>query len=160
VNAPAQQGQCRCGAVRFEASGRPLITMACHCSGCQRMTGSAYSLSSLYAWSDFRLVEGEPVIGGLKAGTRHYFCPSCMSWLYTRPEGMDDYVNIRSSMFEDAAGHAPYMETWFAEALPGAVSGAVKRFETVPEPDQFGPLVAAYGEWSGATANSSKEDGA
>ena len=41
-------GQCRCGATRIEASGPPLITMACHCTGCQRMTGGAYSLSSFY----------------------------------------------------------------------------------------------------------------
>jgi hypothetical protein len=157
VSAPAQQGQCRCGAVRFEAAGDPLITMACHCRGCQRMTGGAYSLSSLYGWSDFEVTQGEPVIGGMKAATRHYFCPSCMSWLYTRPEGLDEYVNVRSTLFEEAAAHRPFLEAHCREALPGAGTGAVKRFDTVPEHDAFGPLVAAYKEWSGSTANS-KED--
>jgi len=147
VSGERQRGQCRCGAVTFAAAGRPLITMACHCRGCQRMTGGAYSLSSLYPWEAFELTRGEPVLGGIKAGTRHYFCPSCLSWLYTRPEGMDDYVNIRSSLFDDAASHQPFMETHHREALPGAATGAVERFDTAPEPDQFGPLLAAYAEW-------------
>jgi hypothetical protein len=143
-----QQGQCRCGAVRFVAQGRPLVTMACHCRGCQRMTGGAYSLSSLYDWSRFEITQGEPVLGGLKEGTRHLFCPSCMSWIFTRPEGMDEYVNIRSTMFDKPEGHRPYIETYAGEALPGAATGAVECFETVPEDDQFGPLIGAYAQWS------------
>ena len=35
-----QEGGCRCGQVRFRIDGGPLITMACHCTGCQRMTAS------------------------------------------------------------------------------------------------------------------------
>ena len=49
-------GQCRCGAVRIEATGAPLATMACHCTGCQRMTGGAYSLSSFYPADRFAVI--------------------------------------------------------------------------------------------------------
>jgi hypothetical protein len=145
-----QQGQCLCGTVRFAVSGPPLITMACHCRGCQRLTGSAFSLSSLYQIDHFQVTNGEPVLGGLKAAHRQFFCPSCLSWLFTRPEGMDDYVNVRSTMFEDAAAHRPYIETHHREALPGIDTGAVERFDTVPDEDQFGPLIAAYAQWRGA----------
>ena len=41
-------GSCRCGKVGISVTGAPMLTMACHCSGCQRMTASAFSLSSLY----------------------------------------------------------------------------------------------------------------
>ena len=146
-----QQGRCRCGAVRFAASGRPLITMACHCRGCQSMSASAFSLSSVYDADRFEVTEGEPVLGGLMGATRHFFCPSCMTWLFTRPEGMDDFINIRSTMFEDAAAHRPYMDAHRRETLPGVDTGAVERFDTVPEEDLFGPLIAAYAQWSGAT---------
>ena len=150
MNEERQQGQCRCGAVRFTAAGSPLITMACHCRGCQNMSGSAFSLSSLYSSAAFEVTGGEPVLGGLRRETRHFFCPECLSWLFTRPPGMDDYVNVRSTMFEDAASHRPYMETHWREALPGIETGAVERFETVPDEDRFGPLIAAYAQWSGA----------
>jgi hypothetical protein len=43
-----QTGKCRCGQVQFEVESLPLITMVCHCAGCQRMTGSAFALSALY----------------------------------------------------------------------------------------------------------------
>jgi hypothetical protein len=36
------QGGCRCNQVRFDISRPPLLTMACHCTGCQRMSASAY----------------------------------------------------------------------------------------------------------------------
>ena len=148
MNDERQEGQCRCGAVRFAAEGRPLVTIACHCRGCQRMTGSAYSLSSVYPSGQFQVTQGEPVLGGLKKAIQHFFCPSCMSWMFTRPEGMDEFVNVRSTMFDNPEAHRPYVDTYVGEALPGAQTGAVKRFETVPEADQYGPLIGAYAQWS------------
>ncbi|MGO7808074.1 aldehyde-activating protein, partial [Rhizobium ruizarguesonis] len=38
------EGGCRCGRVRVKISVPPLRTMACHCTGCQKMKSSAYSL--------------------------------------------------------------------------------------------------------------------
>ena len=40
VALPAEGG-CRCGRVRFQITVAPLLVMACHCRGCQSMTGSA-----------------------------------------------------------------------------------------------------------------------
>ncbi|MCI3133203.1 GFA family protein [Phenylobacterium aquaticum] len=78
-------GGCRCGQVRFEISAPPLITMACHCRGCQRMTASAFSLSVLVPAAGFTVTAGEPVIGGLHGSPKHFHCPHCMSWMFTRP---------------------------------------------------------------------------
>ena len=39
------EGGCRCGAVRLRVTAAPLISAVCHCRGCQRMTGSALSLT-------------------------------------------------------------------------------------------------------------------
>jgi hypothetical protein len=135
--------------VRFEAQGAPLVTMACHCIGCQRMTGGAFSLSSLYPDDRFQILEGETVRGGLKTGPNHRFCASCMSWLYTVPDGFEGFANVRSSLFADAAEHRPYVEMWTREALPLAQSGAEVKYETVPDEAQFGDLMASYAEWDG-----------
>jgi hypothetical protein len=70
-----------------------------------------------------------PAIGGLHAATRHYFCQHCMSWMFTRPEGMDWFVNIRSTMLDDPEGTAPFVETWTAEKLAFAETGAVHNYE-------------------------------
>ena len=92
-----QEGGCRCGQVRLTISAQPFLTMACHCTGCQKMSSSAFSLSAAIPAEGFEIIAGEPVIGGLHGGTRHYFCPHCMTWMFTRPEGMDWFVNLRST---------------------------------------------------------------
>jgi hypothetical protein len=142
-----RRGQCRCGALPFAVSGEPLVTFACHCTGCQRMTGGAFALSSLYPADRFELLGGEPVRGGLKSGPRHMFCGSCMSWLYTVPEGMDEFVNVRSTMFDHASEHVPFADMWLSEAVPGAESGAARRYETAPDDKEFPQMIADYAAW-------------
>lgn len=142
--AEMHEGECRCGRVRFRVTGEPLMTMACHCTGCQRMTASAFSLSSLYPSEAFTVVAGDPVTGGLRGATRHCFCPDCMSWLFTRPEGLDAFVNVRSTMLDDARTYRVFMETFTSEKLPWAETGAVRSFERFPSAESFPELLADY----------------
>lgn len=143
-HASVREGECRCGQVRFRVSGKPVLTMACHCTGCQRMTASAFSLSALYTSDRFTVVQGDPVIGGLRGPTRHFFCPHCMSWLFTRPEGLDDFVNVRSTLLEDAKQFTPFIETYTCEALPWARTPAVHSFEKFPLMERYADLVAEF----------------
>jgi len=138
------EGGCRCGQVRFQISAPPLVTMACHCTGCQRMTASAFSLSAAIPTPGFTVTRGEPVIGGLHGASRHYFCPHCMSWMFTRPEGMDDFVNVRATLLDGPSWFTPFIETWTREKLPWATTGAVHSFDALPPMEQFGPLIAEY----------------
>ncbi|MBW4485602.1 MAG: GFA family protein [Tildeniella torsiva UHER 1998/13D] len=137
-------GCCRCGQVQFEVNSEPLITMACHCTGCQQMTSSAFSLSALYPSESFKITSGSPVIGGLHGATRHYFCGHCMSWLFTRPEGLDDFVNIRASLMENAQSFSPFIETYTDEKLPWATIPATYSFSKFPPPEQFPTLLAEF----------------
>jgi hypothetical protein len=56
------EGGCRCGRVRLRITALPLLTMACHCTGCQRMTAGAFSLSVAIPAAGFSVTEGEPAI--------------------------------------------------------------------------------------------------
>jgi hypothetical protein len=142
-----QEGGCRCGEVRFAVNGDPLITFACHCNGCQRMTASAFSLSSLYPADRFERTQGDTMIGGLKGATKHHFCPSCMSWLFTEPDGMSDFVNVRSTTLDDPAGHRPFVDVYLGEGLAWAASGAQRPYDSMPNDGEFGALTAAYAQW-------------
>jgi hypothetical protein len=141
-----KSGQCRCGQTTFEVTAPPMMTMACHCTGCQRMTGSAFSLSELYPSAAFSVLSGEPVIGGLRGATRHYFCPLCMSWLFTRPEGLDDLVNVRATMFDDARSFVPFVETYTCEKLSWAETSAAHSFERFPAAEDYPRLLAEFAE--------------
>ena len=138
------EGGCRCGQVRLKISAPPMLTMACHCTGCQNMSASAYSLSAAIPSDGFEVTQGEPVIGGLRGAARHYFCPSCMSWMFTRPEGVDFFVNLRPTMLDDPSWFAPFIETFTSEKLPWAATGAAHSYETFPPFEAFDGLIAEY----------------
>lgn len=138
-------GGCRCGQVRLKVSAPPLLTMACHCTGCQKMSASAYSLSAAIPSEGFEVTQGEPVIGGLHGTSRHYFCPHCMSWMFTRPEGVDFFVNLRPTMLDDTSWFTPFIETFTSEKLPWAATGAQHSYETFPPYEAFDGLIQDYG---------------
>lgn len=143
------EGGCRCGQVRLRVSARPLLAMACHCTGCQRMSASAFSLSLAIPAEGFAVVQGEPVIGGLHGATRHFFCPYCMSWMFTRAEGMDWFVNVRATMLDEHAWFAPFVETWTREKLAWASTGAPHSFAEQPPLERYAELTAEYARrWS------------
>jgi Glutathione-dependent formaldehyde-activating enzyme len=53
-------GGCPCETVRFECTAMPLLVYACHCTECQRWSGSAFSISMPVAAKSFRVTRGEP----------------------------------------------------------------------------------------------------
>lgn len=146
---PPLAGQCRCGRVRFRVTAPPIVTSACHCTGCQRMTGSAFSLSAAFAQEAFAMTQGDTVIGGLHGPeARHHHCDHCKSWVFTRWGAM---VNLRAPMLDDPAWCEPFIETWTREKLPWATTPARHSFEEFPPMDAFADLVAAYGRHIGTT---------
>ena len=162
------EGGCRCGALRFRVSAPPLISAACHCRGCQRMTGSAFSLTLMVPEAGFAVIAGAARRGGLggalergEAGPAglaeaaapggpppseldHRLCPACGSWVFTRLAAMGGIVNLRASMLDDAAWVAPFIETMRDEALPWALTPAPHGYARFPDPEAFPQLLAAY----------------
>lgn len=136
-------GGCRCGETRIRVTQPPLAAMACHCTGCQRMTASAFSLTLVLPADGFEVTQGEPVLGGL-ARDQHHFCPRCMSWMFTRPEGMDEIVNLRPSMLDDHQWFEPYVEVWTSEKLPWATTPAVRNYPTEPAMDEYEEIMSLY----------------
>lgn len=140
------EGGCRCGKVRFRVTAPPLLTMACHCAGCQKMTASAYSLSVAVPTAGFEVIAGEPVIGGLHhPDARHHHCDWCKSWLFTRIEGLE-IVNVRPTMLDDATWFVPFIESYTSEKLPWATTPARHSFAQFPAMDEYGPLIAEFAQ--------------
>jgi hypothetical protein len=138
-------GTCRCGQVKIEISAPPLMTAACHCTGCQRMSGSAFSLTAIIPAGGFRVTEGEPVIGGLRGPELdHYFCPACMSWMFTRVKAYDAFVNVRPTMLDDPSWFSPFIETMTKEKLAWAQTPALHKFEGFPPMEDFGKLIDEF----------------
>lgn len=140
------EGGCRCDKVRFRVSAPPLLAMACHCSGCQRMSSSAFSLSLAIPAAGFQVIAGDVVVGGLHGASKHMFCGYCMTWMFTRPEGIDFFVNVRPTLLDEPRWYAPYIETYTSEKLPWATTPAKHSFEKFPEPSAYEGLIREYAQ--------------
>lgn len=137
-------GGCRCERLRFEISAKPILTTACHCRGCQRMTGAPFSLSISLPAEAFCVLQGDEVAGGVDHGFGHRFCRSCLSWVFTRPRGLDWVVNVRTTMLDDVPATPPFVETCTIEGLPWARTTALHSFSSSPTMEQWGELAEAF----------------
>lgn len=142
------EGGCRCGRLRFRLSAPPLIESLCHCSGCKRMTASAFSTTISVPTAAFEVIAGEPEIGGLHGDeARHHHCPWCKSWAFTRIEPDMGFVNVRATLLDDPRAFTPYVEMQAAEKLPWVVTHVGRSYERFPALDEYPALIADYAAW-------------
>lgn len=109
------------------------------------MTASAFALTATIPSAGFEVLAGEPVVGGLHGPQAHHFhCPHCMSWVFTRAEGLDWFVNLRPTMLEPPRWTEPFVEIWTREKLPWVGLGAPHSYPEFPTAAEFGELTRAY----------------
>jgi hypothetical protein len=75
-------GGCLCGELRYEATAAPFDGAFCHCSMCQKSTGSLFSAGIIFNWTDFHFVQGEPKYYRSCEVARHAFCENCSSTIF------------------------------------------------------------------------------
>lgn len=144
MNLP-MNGGCRCDRVRIRVMQAPIMTMACHCPGCQRMSSSAFSLTAMFLADALEVTKGEVVVGGLRgADSQHYFCAHCMTWMFTRAPAVPHIVNVRPTMFDDHAWFSPFIESFTKTKLPWAVTGARHAYEEFPPMEAYESLMKEF----------------
>ena len=142
------EGACRCASIGMEITAPPILTSACHCRGCQRMSASAYSLTAMIPAHAFRVLKGAPVKGGMQGPElEHFFCPDCKTWMFTRICGMDDFINVRPTMFDDPKWTRPFIETMTAEKLPWVQTPARHSYEAFPPMAEFQQLLKEFADY-------------
>ena len=139
------EGSCLCGAVRVRVTAPPLLTLACHCRDCQKLSASAYSLALMVPAEGFA-VTGDLTLGGLRTERReHNFCPKCLTLVFTRIKGAETRVNLRASVLDDLSWFEPYVELMTEEKLPWSSVPAVHSFARFPESlQELEALIADY----------------
>jgi hypothetical protein len=130
-------GHCGCGAVRFELSTRPLSASYCHCTRCQRRTGTAASANAIAAPGSFRIVQGEQALRAWRpeGGAEKWFCGECGSALFSRRPGDPERVAVRMGAFDRDPGVRPHERlfvTYAAEWEPIPDDGLPRHAERAP----------------------------
>jgi len=111
-------GGCLCGGVRFEVS-EPLVSSGyCHCTRCQRRTGTAASVSARIVPGSLRVVSGDELIRSYvpDEGFAKVFCSACGSALWSRHPDDPDFISIRLGAFDEDPGIRPEYRQFVAYA--------------------------------------------
>lgn len=84
-------GQCHCGAIRFDAEIDPEQIVVCHCTDCQMLSGTAFRVVAFCAEDAFVLRQGEPKVYVKTAESgrprAQGFCGDCGSAIYATSVG-------------------------------------------------------------------------
>jgi len=111
-------GRCGCGGVRYEITSPLVSAVYCHCTRCQRRTGTAASASARVEPGSFRVVEGEDRLRGWKpeGGAEKWFCGDCGSALFSLSPGDPDQIAVRLGSFDSDPGIRPGARQFVAYA--------------------------------------------
>jgi hypothetical protein len=113
-------GGCLCGGVRYEVTAQPLSVGYCHCTRCQRRTGTAASVQARLAPGSFRITQGEELVRAFDPpdGFSKCFCSSCGSALWSHdPENLQ-VMSVRLASFDGDPGLRPTFRAFVAYAAP------------------------------------------
>ncbi|MCD2175403.1 GFA family protein [Rhizobium sp. C4] len=115
-------GQCHCGRVTYEAEIEPDEVGLCHCTDCQRLTGSAFRVTASTPASRFRLTGNSPKRYEKRADNGalrlQFFCGDCGSPIYTTGEGPDaDMIGIRWGSINQRNDLKPASQFWCRSAV-------------------------------------------
>jgi hypothetical protein len=118
---PSMTGGCLCGRVRFELSEPARAAGYCHCTRCQRRTGTAMSAQARVDGDTFRLLEGEQLIKAWRhpgGGFEKCFCRECGSHLFSRNPENPTQMSVRMGAFDGDPGVRPSWRAYVAYAAP------------------------------------------
>ena len=113
-------GSCGCQAVRFEISA-PLVGAAyCHCTRCQKRTGTAAQASARVAPGSLSVIAGEQHLRDWKppGGLAKTFCELCGSHLFARDPDTGEITIVRMAAIDGDPGVAPMARQYVAYAAP------------------------------------------
>jgi hypothetical protein len=113
-------GRCGCGAVRFEVTAPFVSASYCHCTRCQRRSGTAASANGRVEPGSVRIVAGEDELRSWapEGGFEKLFCGRCGSALFSRAPGAADYAAVRLGAIDGDPGVRPQWHQFVADAAP------------------------------------------
>jgi hypothetical protein len=111
-------GGCLCGSVRFRVDAPLVVATYCHCTRCQRRTGTAASAQARIQPGSLTVTQGEELIRTYAPpdGFPKLFCGACGSALWSRSPDDPDIVSVRLGAFDSDPGIRPSLRQFVAYA--------------------------------------------
>jgi hypothetical protein len=116
-------GRCLCGGVTYGADAEPVVQAVCHCTDCQRQTGSPFSVIVGVPRAALN-VEATTIASYATTGEDHggdterSFCSACGSPVFSIAAVMPELAFIKAGSLDDASWLEPAVEAWTSSAQP------------------------------------------
>ena len=117
------EGGCACREVRYRLASAPLFVHCCHCTSCQRETGSAFALNALIEADRVEILAGAPervpTPSESGKGQAVLRCPTCRVALWSHYAGAGDRIAfVRAGTLDQAAAITPDVHIYTRSKLP------------------------------------------
>ncbi len=111
-------GACLCGGVRFQIDGSLHSARYCHCTRCQRRTGTGSSVQARFDAGALSYVAGEELVRAWVPadGFAKLFCSQCGSSLFSRSQADPQVMSVRLGVLDADPGIRPEWRQHVASA--------------------------------------------
>ncbi|WP_170474466.1 GFA family protein [Ruegeria arenilitoris] len=113
-------GGCLCGSVRYEINAPAISAGYCHCSICQKFTGSAMSTWTAFPASSLRFLNEEPRYFASSPIAERGFCATCgsnLTYKLVQPR-MAAYIVVFTPSLDRPTGLAPAAHNGIESQMP------------------------------------------
>ena len=126
MNTETFEGGCTCRAIRYRMTSRPLFVNCCHCTWCQRESGSAFAINAMIEADRVEVIAGEPVRidtpSNSGKGQKITRCPKCHVALWSNYAGAGDAVRfVRVGTLLEPGGMPPDIHIFTSTKQPWVV---------------------------------------
>lgn len=115
-------GGCLCGEIRYRISQPVTDLRVCHCTHCQRASGTGGSINAIVPAASVTFTQGTPkrYIDTADSGNKLYrhFCGNCGSPIYSHRSTSPDIWVVRAGSFDDSSQMRITGHIWTASARP------------------------------------------
>ena len=141
------EGGCQCGALQYELTVAPMTLYACHCTNCQKQTGSAFVLSTIIPEMAFSFTKGTPAKTEWKSDSGNarfgYYCRDCGNRIANGQTPSIGFLSLRAGTFEDTSWVRTGGHIWVKSAQKW-IKFADDDLLCDEQPTDYGPFVERF----------------
>lgn len=142
-----QYGSCQCQSIRYKITDVPLFTHLCHCTLCQKRTGSAFVLNVMVLEDEFSVTEGVPegytttTDSGAMLST--FACSTCRDNLYHTHPGFQRIIMLAGGTVDDPSWLKPQANIFTKSKQPWVeLSGEIPAYPGMYELEEAWPAAS------------------
>ena len=145
MNDTTHEGGCACGAVRYRIEGAPIFVNNCHCTLCQRQTGSTSVVNAFYETEHFSLLSGALSVNAVPAGSGKpheiHRCAQCGTAIFSHYPRLGELgLGLRVGTLDESGGFKPDAAIFTANKMKWvALPEGVPTFEAGYNPKDLLP---------------------